>query len=320
MILVGDIGGTKVNLALYDYDGVTQIRKRRYESKNFSSIEKMLDDFLKDSDSKLEKVCFGVAGPVIGGKCSLTNLPWQVDVEGIKHRLAAGAVWLINELIATAYSIPFLAPEDFVVIQSGAAVTEGRISVVSAGTGLGQAFLIPDKHGKHIVLDSEGGHCDFSPRNNLETELLFFLQKKYSRISIERVLSGPGLLDIFEYFKSATKAEGFLGGLEGIEFPATIVERALRKSSPICEKTLDLFVSLYGALAGNLALQYLSNGGVYLGGGIAPKIVPLIKDGSFLCSFRGKGRFEEYLAKIPVRVVMDESAPLLGAAQYAISM
>ena len=312
MILAGDIGGTKVNLAFFD--NATRITEKRYESQNFSGIEKILDDFLKGNESKVEKACFGVAGPISNGECRLTNLSWQVEVERLKKYLGIDAVWLINDLAATACSIPFLSPEDFTVIQAGAPVSEGRISVVSAGTGLGQAFLIPERNGKYIVMDSEGGHCDFSPRSSVEAELLFFLQKKYSRVSIERVLSGPGLLDVYEFFKSVVGEEE----VELFDSPVPVVERAIAKTSPICEKTLDLFVSLYGALAGNLALQYLSVGGIYLGGGIAPKVVPLLKEGSFMEAFLAKGRFENVLSQIPVKVVMDETAPLLGAAQYAM--
>ena len=312
MILAGDIGGTKVNLALFDE--ATRITEKRYESQNFSGIEKILDDFLKGNESKVEKACFGVAGPISNGECRLTNLSWQVEVERLKKYLGIDAVWLINDLAATACSIPFLSPEDFTVIQAGAPVSEGRISVVSAGTGLGQAFLTPERNGKYIVMDSEGGHCDFSPRSSVEAELLFFLQKKYSRVSIERVLSGPGLLDVYEFFKSVVGEEE----VELFDSPVPVVERAIAKTSPICEKTLELFVSLYGALAGNLALQYLSVGGIYLGGGIAPKVVPLLKEGSFMEAFLAKGRFENVLSQIPVKVVMDETAPLLGAAQYAM--
>jgi glucokinase len=313
MILAGDIGGTKVNLALFDNS--TRIKHKRYISQEFSSIETILDDFIKKNDCKIERACFGVAGPVINGKCSLTNLSWQIEAERLKESLGLDAVWLINDLVATAISIPFLDPENFEVIQSGTVVSEGRISVVSAGTGLGQAFLIPDRNGKYIVLDSEGGHCDFSPRNKLESELLFFLQKKYSRISLERVLSGPGLVDIYGFVQSVANDKMF----ETVDTPASIVERAIAKSSPVCEQTLKLFISLYGALAGNLALQYLSKGGVYLAGGIAPKIVPLLQEGDFMEGFLSKGRFEKYLSEIPVKVVMDESAPLLGAAQYAMA-
>jgi glucokinase len=320
MILAGDIGGTKVNLALYDSDGLTQVRIKRFDSQNFPSIENILAEFFKENEVKIEKACFGVAGPVSDDKCSLTNLSWQVETSSLKKVLNSDAVWLINDLVATAYSIPFLALEDFEVIQSGTAASDGRVAVISAGTGLGQAFLIPDGCGKYVVLDSEGGHCDFSPRNKLEAGLLYYLQKQYSRISIERIVSGPGLLHILEYFKSVEKEKVLQSELVSLVNPASIVKKALEKSSPICEKTLNLFVSLYGSLAGNLALQYLSKGGVFLGGGIAPKIVPLLKEGSFMEAFLDKGRFEKYLAEIPVKVVMDESAPLLGAAQYAIDL
>jgi glucokinase len=314
MILAGDIGGTKINLALYD--GLTRLREERYASQDFSSLDQILDDFLRGHRSRIEKACFGVAGPVVDGKCSLTNLSWQIETENIKKKLDLDAVCLINDLVATAFSIPFLAPENLEVIQSGIPNPDGRISVVSAGTGLGQAFLIPETNKKFIVLDSEGGHCDFSPRNSMESELLLFLKKKYSRVSIERVLSGPGLLDIYGFFRVLANE----GEFETIDTPASIVKRALAKSSPVCEQTLKLFVSLYGALAGNLVLQYLSNGGIFLAGGIAPKIVPLLRDGNFMEAFLAKGRFEKYLLKVPVKVVMDESAPLLGAAQYATTL
>ncbi|MBT3922586.1 MAG: glucokinase [Nitrospina sp.] len=315
MILAGDIGGTKTNLALFD--NTTRIKEKRYISQDFTCIEKILDDFLEGNDCKIEKACFGVAGPVVNGKCSLTNLSWQIEASRLKEKLGVDSVWLINDLVAMASAIPILDSEYIEVIQSGTPVADGRISVISAGTGLGQAFLIPAGNGKYIVLDSEGGHCDFSPRNKLESELLFFLQKNYSRISLERVLSGPGLLDIYGFIRSVSNDGDSPGKFESIAYPASIVEKAIAKSSPVCEQTLQLFVSLYGALAGNLALQYLSNGGVYLAGGIAPKIVPLLQEGDFMEGFLSKGRFEKYLLEIPVKVVMDESAPLLGAAQYA---
>ena len=310
MILAGDIGGTKVNLALFD--GKTRAVEKRYESRNFSGIEEILDDFLTGNDTKLERACFGVAGQVIEGNCRLTNLSWQVETKRLRKNLGMDAVGLINDLAATAYAIPFLGPEAFAILQTGTPLSEARISVVSAGTGLGQAFLIPEQNGKYAIMDSEGGHYDFPPRNELEAELLFFLQKKYSRVSIERVLSGPGLLDIYKFFLTKHAEH------EAVDFPATIVERAIAKACPVCEKTVELFISLYGALAGNLALQYLSKGGVYLGGGIAPKILPLLQEGGFMQAFLAKGRFEKYLSEIPVKVVMDESAPLLGAAQYAL--
>ena len=165
MILAGDIGGTKVNLALFD--SATRITEKRYESRDFSGIEKILDDFLKDNDSTIEKVCFGVAGQIINGKCRLTSLSWQIEVERLKKQLGIDSVWLINDLAATACAIPFLSPEDFEVIQIGVSGSGGRISVVSAGTCLGQSFLVPERNGKFIVMDADGGHCDFSPRNSV---------------------------------------------------------------------------------------------------------------------------------------------------------
>jgi glucokinase len=261
MILAGDIGGTKVNLALFD--NAMRVKEKRYESRAFSCIDEILDDFLKDNVLKVDKVCLGVAGPVVDGKCSLTNLHWQIDTELLKKKLAVDAVCLLNDLAATAYSIPFLSPCAIEVVQTGQSVRDGNISVISAGTGLGQAFLIPERNGKYIIMDSEGGHCDFSPRNSIEAELLFFLQKKYSRVSIERVISGPGLLDIYGFFKSTFKVEEVASDTEFVESPATIIDLAIAKKSRVCEKTLKLFISLYGALAGNLALQYLSRGGVY---------------------------------------------------------
>ncbi len=316
MILAGDIGGTKVNLAIFD--NALRVKEKRYESRAFSCIDEILDDFLKDNDLKVDKVCLGVAGPVVDGKCSLTNLHWQIDTERLKKKLAVDVVCLLNDLVATAYSIPFLSPCAIEVVQTGQSVRDGKISVISAGTGLGQAFLIPERNGNYIVMDSEGGHCDFSPRNSMEAELLFFLQKKYSRVSIERVISGPGLLDIYGFFKSTFKVEEVASDTEFVESPATIIDLAIAKKSRVCEKTLKLFISLYGALAGNLALQYLSRGGVYLGGGMAPKILPLLKEYGFMDAFLAKGRFEKFMTEIPVKVVIDEMAPLLGAAQYAM--
>ena len=310
MILAGDIGGTKVNLALFD--GNVPVKESRYESRNFSGIEEVLDVFLADNATEISRACFGVAGQVVDGKCKLTNLSWQVESESIKQCLKVESVLLINDLVATAYGITLLSAESFEVIQKGNPVNKAMMAVVSAGTGLGQAFVVPGENGKHTVLGSEGGHCDFSPRNELETELLFFLQKKYSRVSIERVLSGPGLLDIYSFFKTKHDESG------SIDYPATIVEKAIAKNSPVCEKTVELYISLYGALSGNLALQYLSEGGVYLGGGIAPKIIPLLHEGGFMEAFLSKGRFKSYLSNIPVKVVVDESTPLLGAAQYAL--
>ncbi|MBT5028861.1 MAG: glucokinase [Nitrospina sp.] len=315
MILAGDIGGTKVNLALFD--NATCVLEKRYESRIYSGVDAILEDFLSGKSYKIEKACFGVAGPVAEGKCSLTNLPWLVEEQPLKELLDLNAVYLINDLVATAHSIPILGSADVKTLQPGNLMESGNIVVIAAGTGLGQAFLTADGNGKYRIMSSEGGHCDFSPRNRLETELLYFLQKKYSRVSIERVLSGSGLLDIFAFLKSVSGEKGDASDSGTIDSPESIIDRAFAQESQVCEKTLRLFILLYGALAGNLALQYLSQGGVYLAGGIAPKIAPVLKEYGFMEAFLAKGRFAEYLSKIPVKIVMNEKAPLLGAVQYA---
>jgi glucokinase len=311
MILSGDVGGTKTNLALFD--DFRQVEKKRYENQEYSGFSEILKSFLKEFDSKIDKVCIGAAGRITEGTCSLTNLPWQLDVVKLKEKLNLDSVWLINDLVATACAVPFLNSYQVKTLQEGSGLGIGRISVVSAGTDLGIASLVPDSNGKFLILDSEGGHCDFSPRNNVETDLLLFLQKKYSRVSIGRILSGTGLLNIYEYL-TIDKENKY----EVISSPQTIVDKAFAKQSEVCEKALNLFVSVYGAIGGNVALQYLSNGGVYIGGGIAPKILPIFKESIFLHAFRSNLKFENYLSQIPVKVILDESAPLIGAARYAM--
>jgi glucokinase len=221
-----------------------------------------------------------------------------------------------------ACSVPCLEEKDVAVLQSGAQIKEGRISVVAAGTGLGQAFLIPTGSEKYYAVDSEGGHADFAPRNKLEAELLFFLQKKFTRVSVERIVSGPGVIHIFEFVKEhlySGVSVDWQKGLQNEELVAEIIRCAVEKKSEICEKTLSLFVELYGALAGNLALQFLAKGGVYLGGGIAPRIMPLLEQGSFMQAFLEKGRFKSFLTEIPVKVILNDRSALLGAAQYAFT-
>ncbi|MEE9259431.1 MAG: glucokinase, partial [Nitrospinaceae bacterium] len=207
------------------------------------------------------------------------------------------------------------------VLQAGNAAEEGRIAVVAAGTGMGQAFLIPDGRGRYVVLDSEGGHCDFAPRHKLEADLLQFLLGSLERVSVERVLSGAGLFGIYRFVKeyfSLEEPEWLARELEENDPGVVVTRNGMEKKSPACEKALDLFVSLYGAMAGNLALQFLSSGGVYIGGGIAPKIVSRIKSGGFMEAFLSKGRFRPFLETVPVKVILNDRASLLGAAHYAL--
>jgi glucokinase len=320
MILAGDIGGTKAYLALFDENEnrLEKIRETRFEIRKFPNLDSIIEEFLKDGNEKPGVACLGVAGPVVDGNCSLTNLDWRIETERLEKQF--DKVYLINDLVAMASAVPFLEDKDVAVLQSGLQFKEGRISVVAAGTGLGQAFLIPTDSGKYYVVDSEGGHGDFAPRNKLETELLFFLQKKFTRVSVERVVSGPGLIHIFEFVKEHFYSEisdDWEEGLQNEELAAEIIRCAVEKESELCEKTLSIFVELYGALAGNLALQFLAKGGVYLGGGIAPRILPLLEQGLFMQAFLEKGRFKSFLAEIPVKVILNDRSALLGAAQYA---
>jgi glucokinase len=320
MILAGDIGGTKTYLALFDEskNRLEKIRESRFENRKFPDLDSIVEEFLKDGNEKPEIACLGVAGPIVEGNCSLTNLDWRVETGRLKKQF--DKVYLINDLVAMAYAVPCLEDKDVAVLQSGLQLKEGRISVVAAGTGLGQAFLIPTGSGKYYAVDSEGGHADFAPRNELETELLFFLQKKIARVSVERIVSGPGVIHIFEFVKEhfySGVSEDWQKGLQDEELAAEIIRYAVEKKSELCEKTLSLFVELYGALAGNLALQFLAKGGVYLGGGIAPRILPLLEQGLFMQSFLEKGRFKSFLTEIPVKVILNDRSALLGAAQYA---
>ncbi len=201
MILAADIGGTKVNLALFRQKDshLEWVDSAKFESQKYSGLEEILDEFCQAKHPKLERAGFGIAGPVKDGKCDVTNLPWVVDVESLKKRLGLEPVWLINDLAAMACAVPFLPDAELDVLQEGALKEGDRIAVIAAGTGLGEAFLLPDESGRYLVLDSEGGHCDFSPRTNLEMELLLFLTEKFGRTSIERVLSGPGLHNIYQF-------------------------------------------------------------------------------------------------------------------------
>lgn len=322
MILAGDIGGTKTYLALFDVNNNRLEKKRetRFENRNFFNLDSIIEEFLKGENEKPRVVCLGVAGPIIDGNCNLTNLDWRIEIGQLEKQF--DKAYLINDLVAMASSVPCLEDKDVAVLQSGLQVKEGRISVVAAGTGLGQAFLIPTSSDKYYAVDSEGGHADFAPRNKLEAELLFFLQKKFIRVSIERVLSGPGVIHIFEFIKEQFYSgitEDWQKGLQNEELVAEIIRCAVEKKSEICEKTLNLFIELYGALAGNLALQFLAKGGVYLGGGIVPRILPLLKQGPFMQAFLEKGRFKSFLNEIPVKVILNDRSALLGAAQYAFT-
>ncbi len=323
MILAGDIGGTKVNLALFEnHNGALRaVNEAKFESRKYSGLEAILSEYCAKEHAKLSRAGFGIAGPVKDGRCEVTNLPWVVDVQSLKRKLALDDVWLINDLAATACAVPFLANGEVETLQPGAPVTDGRIAVIAAGTGLGEAFLIPTGSGTYQILDSEGGHCDFAPRTRTEAEMLHFLSGKFGRVSIERVLSGPGLHNIYQFVRqhgSHAEPEWLTKAIAEGDPGVVITQAGLQKKFAACSQALEIFVSLYGAAAGNLALQFLAAGGVYVGGGIAPKILSLIKTGSFMDAFLSKGRFDSLLSQVPVKVILNEKAALMGAAQYAL--
>jgi glucokinase len=320
MILAGDVGGTKVHLALYDFSNgkLEYTRDQRFPAKDYSGLEAIVKEFL--GTEKVTAACFGVPGPVRDGRLRLTNLPWTLDSRELSSTLGIDHVFLINDLEANGYGVAELSAEQIVTLSEGDASQMGNRALIAAGTGLGEGLLIWNGR-THTPYPSEGGHGDFAPRNEDEIDLLRFLQQKYNgRISYERVVSGMGLTNIYE----------FLREVRGMEEPAWLAERmsqddpnsviteyALAAKSEICEKSLDMFVSVYGAEAGNLALKLLSVGGLYVGGGIAPRIIEKLKDGTFMKAFADKGRLSQLLINMPVRIILESRAALLGAAAYA---
>jgi glucokinase len=295
--------------------------ERSYVSRDYPDLIHLLEHFLKDTQPKLTHVCLGVAGPVHKGQCQITHLPWEIDVEKLKPLLGTDSVLLINDLAALASAVPYLAPEEFEVIQEGQGDPNGKVGVLAAGTGLGQAFLIPGGGGHYRILETEGGQCDFPARNSLEINLREFLSQVSGRVCIEDVLSGPGLIRIFEFVKErgqVTEPDWLIEEFEQSD-PAEVISRnGLSQKFKPCEQALEIFVSIYGAVAGNLALQIMARGGVVLGGGIAPEILPLLKSDLFLEAFRDKGKFRDFMEQIPVKVIVNKRAPLFGAAYFAL--
>jgi glucokinase len=322
LVLAGDIGGTKTNLALFSVHGekLRAESKRTYSSKRYSGLVPVLQEFLAGDSPRLAAACFGIAGPVVDGKVKTPNLPWMIDTAELRRAVKLDAVWLLNDLEAAAYGIFTLENEEFYTLNEGTMRQAGNKALIAAGTGLGQALLYDDGH--HFnPLASEGGHGDFAPRNELEIELLRHLIERFQHVSYERVVSGPGLFNIYRFFKESRGleepqwlSERFTAATDA---SAVISHAALAGESQICINSLDLFVSVYGAEAGNLSLRAKSVRGLYIGGGIAPKILAKLKDGTFMRAFVDKGRYTNLLAAIPVQVILNDEAALRGAAYYA---
>jgi glucokinase len=322
MILAGDIGGTKVRLALFRTKGrrCIPVREQLFSSRNFAGLEEVLQKFIQEKNESIRCACFGVAGPVVGGRVRTTNLPWIVESGLLRRKFRIPTVLLMNDLEAMAYGTRGLRARDLRTLNSGRPVSSGNRAVIAAGTGLGEAILYWDGAG-YRASASEGGHTDLGPRSPIEIELLEYLWKRFDHVSYERVVSGPGLLHIYQFLRDrrSSREPSWLAERLEREDPATVItETGSDGSHPLCVRALDLFVSLYGAEAGNLALKSLAAGGVYLGGGIAPKIIKKLLDGTFMKAFTAKGRYASMLGRIPVRVILNETTGLIGAAQYGL--
>ncbi len=326
MILAGDVGGTKVHLALYQFSQgkLQQVRDQVFPARNYPGLEQIAKEFLDAStDTNSNPVfaaCFGAPGPVRDGRIQLTNLPWLLDRRQLASHLNIEHVFLLNDLEANAYGIAELRPDQICELNHGDKDAVGHRGLMSAGTGLGEALLL--WNGKtHKPVASEGGHVDFAPRSQREVELFLYLQKKYQgRVSWERVTSGMGLQNIYEFLRDEKKMEepAWLKEQRAQQDPNSVIaEAGMSGKSELCATTLDMFVSAYGAGAGNLALMVLAYGGLYVGGGIAPKLIEKMKDGTFLRAFCDKGRLSVVLEHIPVRVILESRAALMGAAAYA---
>jgi len=319
-VIAGDIGGTKTRLAVIEVAG-TQLRIEReadFSSRGFATFEALLADFLAGMQVPAH-AAFGIAGPVRGRAVRATNLPWYIEADALQQRFGFKTCLLLNDLEATAYGLPALAAEDLLTLQAGEQDAGGNAAIIAAGTGLGEAGLYWDGQ-QHHPYATEGGHTSFSPQSELEMDLLRYLQRRYVHVSWERVVSGMGLLDLHDFLRSYRKAavpQWLEDEIRTGDAAAAISRAALAGSDDICSETLECFVRLYGAEAGNLALKTMSCGGVYVGGGIAPKILPLLQHNLFMQAFLRKGRMLPLLEAMPVRVILNDRVALYGPALCA---
>jgi glucokinase len=346
MILAGDIGGTKTHLALYEWRGerIDPVRLETFQSADYTSLDEMLAEFLvppkapvavdelerpkgeeassipsQDTPLSLDAACFGVAGPVFQNQSRTTNLPWVVDGPALSKQFDIRHVQLLNDLEAMAYGILLLRSDELVTLNVGTPPSQKQaIALIAAGTGLGESILFWDGQ-RYRPMPTEGGHTDFAPNSDQEIDLLRYIRSQYLHVSYERVLSGPGLVAIYEYLRDSRKNEPtwLAEKIKAGDAAAEIAEAGLKGQAEIATQALDLFVSIYGAEAGNLALKAMSINGVYLGGGIAPKLLTKLKDGTFMKAFTNKGRYKRLMSQIPVHVVLNQHTGLLGAAAMA---
>lgn len=320
-ILAGDIGGTKTNLALYVVEQsthVTLVREASFISKQYNGLETVIQEFLRSGTEQVSAAAFGIAGPVLDGVVYATNLPWKVETDRISAVLGCSHIRLMNDLETTAYGSLFLPPGEIHTLHEGKPRYGHRV-VIAAGTGLGQAFLMWDG-ARYWPVATEGGHADFAPRNEKEVELLQFLQRSYDHVSYERLLSGPGLINIFNFLDQHLHqpVAPIVRKRMATEDPAAVIGQAgIEELCPTCVEAVDIFLSIYGAQAGNLALAIVGLGGVYIGGGIIGKLLPRVASGAFMSAYLAKGRYAPFMTDIPVRIILNAKASQFGAAHAA---
>jgi len=321
IILVGDIGGTKTNLGLFTPGKRRPLPKviKTFSSTNAPDLATIIRQFLEIHPASITHACFGIAGPVINGTSKTTNLPWSVSEARIKEQFSFHHVRLLNDVTATAMAIPLLNSDELFPLNQAEPITDRNIALIAPGTGLGIAMLIYQNDG-YVPIPSEGGHADFAPNNETEDELWRYLHRRYGHVSIERVVSGPGLVNIYKWLKDSDRlneTDGLRQKLKEMDPAKSITKAALANKDEGCVNALNMFVSIFGAVAGNLALTGMTTGGLYLGGGISPKILSKLKEDMFMEAFTNKGRFKELLKNIPVNVILNDKAALIGAAHCA---
>jgi glucokinase len=322
MILAGDIGGTHARLAFFDVSNghFSLISASVFPSREYTGLDEIVSKFVDATNVHPESACFGVAGPVRNGRVEASNLPWVIESNRLADELRIKKAVLINDVEANAWGIPTLDPKDVVSLNQVKGAPAGNQAVIAAGTGLGEAGMYWDGV-QHHVFACEGGHGDFAPRNELEMDLLRYLRARFGHVSYERIVSGPGLLNVFHFLRDSgrgTEPKWLAEEMLHSDPAAAISKAALEGKCPLSEQALDLFVSIYGAEAGNLALKIMATGGVYLGGGIAPKIVPKLSGPLFMQAFVCKGRMQPLLETMPVKVITNDKTALLGAARCAV--
>jgi glucokinase len=329
MLLAGDIGGTKTVLAVFSPEAGPRapLAEATFPSSRYGRLEAIVQEFMAEVKLPVDRACFGVAGPVVDGAAQITNLPWLMSEAGLMHAFGWRTTRLLNDLEAIAYAVPILEPGDVHILNVGAPVRRGNIAVIAPGTGLGEAFLTQE-NGRYRAHASEGGHTSFAPSSELEIGLLSYMRVKlgHGHVSFERVCSGLGIPNIYYYLKEIGHAEEpswLAEALESTADPTPVIMNSGAGKTQQCEltaATLKTFVSILGAECGNMALKVLATGGVYLGGGIPPRILPALEDPAFLEAFRHKGRFRELLTQMPVHVILNPKAALLGAASYGLTI